>query len=489
MPWHEERIRQAASLRATQQLVDATVLGIESSCDDTGVAIARRTRTGAGQGAEVVAEFLSSQFAVHQSYGGVVPRLAARAHALNMPVAVESVRSASQGFAGVDAVAVAAGPGLAVCLRVGYEAAIALARELHRPLVKVNHLEAHLLAVRMNRATWVDFPFLVVLASGGHTLVALARGVGKYTVLGTTLDDSLGETFDKVARAVRVGRHCASPRPTTTTVAAGAHATLQDIVRDSHGTALSAPRDADETFHGHLGAALEHLAREGDPFAVDLPVPLRSGHAASAWASAVASASGSSSPAGRRDALENAWRASLSPLLADLTGSRRVSETGCAFSFAGLKSAVIRYCESRPAPGVLDRQIAANVAASFQRVACRHLQEQLLRAIAASARELQADSLTSIVLCGGVAANQTVRSAVQVVAQAAGVPLVVPPPSLCTDNGAMVAWAGVEKLAAGVLDDARWDGDFSPRWPLGQVQPLYVPRKAPGASIVVQHEA
>lgn len=464
-----------------------TVLGIETSCDDTGVAIVRSSsasESGYLEG-EVTSDFLASQFDLHATYGGVVPRLAARAHEANLPLGLRHAEASSGlagGLADVDAVAVTAGPGLAICLRHGFAAAVQLAERLQVPLVKVNHLEAHVMAATL-AAPDMKFPFLVLLASGGHTMLVLAKslGLGGFTVLSTTLDDSLGEAFDKVARVVRVGDHCAAdaglnaddPSRTNPTAgsaggagaavpvavagdktagsggavartltmaeaaAAGGECDLRGVVETSKGPPVGPKRDGGETVAGHLGAALERLAADGDADAVPLPVPLRGG------------------------------------------GGKHRGRA--AFSFAGLKSAVVRVCES-PGVDVREREVAAAIAASFQRSAVTHVSDQLRLALAAcdaGAVEGGAASLGALVVCGGVAANGAVRAAVASAAAEYGVSVFAPPPRLCTDNAVMVAWAAARKLHStdpAALSDACWEADFSPRWSPGEVQPVYVPK-------------
>lgn len=450
-----------------------TVLGIETSCDDTGIAIVRSFQAEDAQGGmvgSVCSEFLASQFDLHAAYGGVVPRLASRAHEVNVPIGIQHIREHSGlpiGLSDIDAVAVTAGPGLAVCLRHGYRAAVKLATELGKPLIKVNHLEGHILAARMNDPS-LKYPFLVLLVSGGHTMLVLAHGtgLGGYAVLSTTLDDSMGEAFDKVARMVRVGMHClasdglnaddaaldpkaSGARIQRTLTLAGASRPggghdLAAVVEQSHGVPVGKRRDASETVPGHLGAALETLARQGDASVAPLPVPLRGG--------------------------------------ASKHHNRR------AFSFAGLKSAVMRLCE-QPDVDVKDRSVASCIAASFQHSAFEHVKDQLEFGIA-DARTLIAErhgdaaALLAVVVCGGVAANTSLRAMLNERCSMHGLRLVVPPPRLCTDNGVMIAWAGAEKLASTISDaalaDANWDADFSPRWPVGERQPIYLPRVRPG---------
>lgn len=305
-----------------------------------------------------------------------------------------ALADAGVGLRDVSAVAVTVGPGLSLCLRVGAAAAAQLAADAGIPLVPVHHLEAHALVARLGGGG-PAFPFVAVLASGGHNATLLVRGPGDYVSLGGTLDDALGEAYDKVARMLGV-----PPRPSG-------------------------------------GAALEAFARGGDPAAFRFTPPL----------------------AGR---------------------------PGANVSYAGLKTAVRMAAEAAapgaPTPG--NEAVRRDIAASFQAVAVRHLAQ---RASLGAAWALEAEpGCSALVLSGGVAANAAVRAAFADAAASLNLPLVVPPPALCTDNGVMVAWAGAERLAAGVADLPRPEGspdpapagwvDVRPRWPLTlAVDPRAVP--------------
>jgi tRNA A37 threonylcarbamoyltransferase TsaD len=488
-------LTRAAKLCAAVSPVEfPTVLGLETSCDDTGIAIVQSAPAEVNGGAlagKVCSEFLASQFDMHAAYGGVVPRLASRAHEVNLPVGIDHVRLHSglpDGLNSIDAVAVTSGPGLAVCLRHGFRAAVELATELGKPLIKVNHLEGHILAARMHDPS-LRFPFLVLLVSGGHTMLVLAKGIGLhgYQVRSTTLDDSMGEAFDKVARMVRVGLHCdehdglnhdddarmsAQFGPGSSSAigdrvqrtltlaesqAAGSGHDMAAVVESSHGVPIGKRRDSSETVQGHLGAALEVLARQGDASVAPLPVPLRGG--------------------GRKH-----------------RGRR-------CFSFAGLKSAVVRLCE-QPGVDVTDKQVASCIAAAFERSAFEHVKDQLEFGIVDARRHIDeantampasdassgagGSRLEAVVVCGGVASNTALRAVLRQRCDAHALRLVVPPPRLCTDNGAMIAWAGAEKLhhaaLPGALADANWDADFSPRWGIGERQPVYLPKIRPKQS-------
>lgn len=332
-----------------------TVLGIESSCDETAVALVRGDRT-------IVAQRIASQNEAHERFGGVVPELAARAHADRLAPMVETVLAqAGIALSQVDAIAGTAGPGLIGGVMVGLVTAKALAYAANKPLIAVNHLEGHALSPRLADAS-LHFPYLLLLVSGGHCQLLGVEGVGRYRRLATTIDDAVGEAFDKSAKVLGLG------------------------------------------FPG--GPALERAAKQGNAKRFPLPRPLV----------------GSAEP---------------------------------HFSFAGLKSAVLR---ARAAIAEPSAQDIADLAASFQQAACDCLTDRTVRAIAAF------PEATALVVAGGVAANQAIRGALAGLASAHGLPFIAPPMWLCTDNGAMIAWAGIERLAIGDVDDLL--APARPRWPL-----------------------
>ena len=331
------------------------VLGIESSCDETAAALVDSER-------RVIAQRIASQDEAHRPYGGVVPEIAARAHAERVtPLVAATLADAGMTLADVDAIAATAGPGLIGGVMVGLVSAKALAMASGKPLIAVNHLEGHALSPRLADSA-LQFPYLLLLVSGGHCQLLLVEGVGRYKRLGTTIDDALGEAFDKTAKILGLG------------------------------------------FPG--GPAVERLAREGDARKVPLPRPLL----------------GSNEP---------------------------------HFSFAGLKSAVLRAKEamSGAAQGAYGE---ADIAASFQQAAIDCVIDRSRKALQATT------GATALVVAGGVAANQAVRGALEALAAEFSLPFVAPPLALCTDNAAMIAWAGVERL--GQSDPL----DFAarPRWPL-----------------------
>ena len=331
------------------------VLGIESSCDETAVGLVRGDGT-------IVAQAIASQEAEHAPYGGVVPEIAARAHAERLaPMLAKVMDEAGVALDEVDAIAATAGPGLIGGVMVGLVSAKALAMASGKPLLAVNHLEGHALSPRLADAG-LAFPYLLLLVSGGHCQILAVEGVGRYRRLATTIDDALGEAFDKTAKILGLG------------------------------------------YPG--GPAVERLALEGDPKAVPLPRPLK----------------GSAEP---------------------------------HFSFAGLKSAVLRAVES-------GAHSPADIAASFQQAAVECLIDRLERALDS------AGPFPALVVAGGVAANKTVRTALEALAARHAMLFTAPPLALCTDNAAMIAWAGCERLA---LEGEGFAGDpldfvARPRWPL-----------------------
>jgi N6-L-threonylcarbamoyladenine synthase len=365
----------------------AVVLGIESSCDETAVALVRGDRT-------IIAQRIASQEAEHAPYGGVVPEIAARAHAERVaPMVAAVMADAGLTLDQVDAIAATAGPGLIGGVMVGLVSAKALAMAADKPLLAVNHLEGHALSPRLADGG-LDFRYLLLLVSGGHCQILAVDGVGQYRRLATTIDDALGEAFDKTAKLLGLG------------------------------------------YPG--GPGVERLALAGNPKAVPLPRPMK----------------GSAEP---------------------------------HFSFAGLKSAVLRAVENqrtlaqpelveghapvgeRASTGSARAGTAytdADIAASFQQAAVECLIDRLDHALD------RAGPFPALVVAGGVAANQTVRGALEGFAAKHAMRFTAPPLALCTDNAAMIAWAGCERLAAeGWQRGADFTGDpldcvARPRWPL-----------------------
>jgi N6-L-threonylcarbamoyladenine synthase len=341
------------------------VLGIETTCDETAAAVVERTNNGAGK---ILSNVVLSQVNEHAAFGGVVPEIAARAHveALDRIIG-KAMADAGRSFREIDGVAAAAGPGLIGGVIVGLTAAKAIALVSGKPLVAVNHLEAHALTPRLTSG--IPFPYCLFLASGGHTQIVAVRGIGDYSLLGATVDDAIGEAFDKTAKLLGLG------------------------------------------FPG--GPQVEKEAARGNPSRFALPRPMH----------------GRSEP---------------------------------DFSLSGLKTA-LRLEAEKIAP--LTDQDVADLCASFQQAVVELVHDRLRAGMKLFRTRFGAP--TALVAAGGVAANEAVRKVLQRVAFEVGVKLVIPPGELCTDNGAMIAWAGAERLALGLTDPL----DVVPRarWPLEEI--------------------
>lgn len=336
------------------------VLGIETSCDETAAAIVTDAR-------EIRADVVLSQLDDHTPYGGVVPEIAARAHLEHLDGLIRrAMAEPGLGFADIDAVAATGGPGLIGGVIVGVMTAKAIAAARGLPFVAVNHLEGHALTARLTDN--VPFPYLLLLVSGGHCQLLVVEGVGRYRRLGTTIDDAVGEAFDKTAKLLGLG------------------------------------------YPG--GPLLEKAAALAtNPGRFDLPRPM-------------------------------------------------VGRPGCDFSFSGLKTAVRRHVEELGTP--LSGEDQADLAAAFQNTVAEVMADRCARAMR-QFKEIHPQG-GALVVAGGVAANRTLRARLQKLADREGMPFVAPPLRLCTDNAAMIAWAGIERLRLGQTDPL----DFAPRprWPL-----------------------
>lgn len=343
---------------------EQTILGIETSCDETAAALVRRHADGSG---EILANIVLSQIKDHAPYGGVVPEIAARAHASHLDrLIATALEQAGLTLDDIDGVAATAGPGLIGGLLVGLTTAKALALAKDKPLAAINHLEAHALTPRLLGP--LEFPYLLLLISGGHTQIQIVEGVGRYRRIGTTIDDALGEAFDKTAKLLGL------PYPG--------------------------------------GPQVEALARQGNPKRFDFPRPLK----------------------GRE---------------------------GCNFSFSGLKTAIRETAEElRP----LTQADIADICASFEAAVAETMRDRLSWALKFFKDEFPDVHHPVLVVAGGVAANKTLKTSFENVCQRLGFTLMVPPAHLCTDNAAMVAWAGAERLALGLADPL--DATARARWPL-----------------------
>jgi tRNA N6-adenosine threonylcarbamoyltransferase len=344
------------------------ILGIETSCDETAAAVVARHRDG---GARLLSSVIRAQWEHHRDFGGVVPEIAARAHAECLDEIIKmALEEAGIGLTEVDGIAAAAGPGLIGGLIVGLVSAKAIALARGKPLIAVNHLEAHALTVGLTDG--LPPPYLMLLVSGGHTQLLLVRDVGDYTRIATTIDDALGEAFDKTAKLLGL------PQPG--------------------------------------GPAVENSATTGNPRRFNLPRPMQ----------------GRSEP---------------------------------HFSFAGLKTAV-RHRAREIAP--LSDADVADLCAGFQAAVLDSVLDRCARGIDL-AEEALGGTLGHFVAAGGVAANQALRSGLTSLAERRGLAFHAPPLALCGDNAAMIAWAGAERLARGLVDPL--DAPVRPRWPLDGAAP------------------
>lgn len=347
-------------------------LGIESSCDETSAAIVDSDRN-------ILSHIIYSQIPEHQKYGGVVPELAARAHILAIDAVIkQTLNAAGKTIDDIDVIAATAGPGLIGGVLVGWMAATGIAQSTNKPLVAVNHLEGHALVPRLHAAaanggdgaTSVDFPYLLMLASGGHCQILLVRGVGQYELIGQTLDDSAGEAFDKVAKMLNLG------------------------------------------YPG--GPIVDKRACAGNPSAFAFPRPL-------------------------------------------------CDKPGCDFSFSGIKTAARTFLSKNPEPW--SDEFINDFCASFQASVVDCILNRLTHAMN-DARVIDANPKT-LVVAGGVAKNSAIRSAMENLARKHGMIFAAPPMNLCTDNGAMIAWAGLENWRIGNV--VKSPVAPRPRWPLTEL--------------------
>ncbi len=352
-----------------------TFLGIESSCDDTAAAVVRATVSGA----EILSSTVEGQTTLHADFGGVVPEIAARAHAERLDLCVEhALAAAGLGLADLDGIAVTAGPGLIGGVLSGVMCAKGLAAATGLPLVGVNHLAGHALTPRLTDA--VSFPYLMLLVSGGHCQFLRVDGPEEFTRLGGSIDDAPGEAFDKVAKILGL------PQPG--------------------------------------GPSVQAEAERGDAKRIPLPRPL-------------------------------------------------LDRPGYDLSFSGLKTAVLRARDGLMAGlGGLRRQDRADLCAGFQRAVADVLVEK-------SRRALSDHPVATFAVAGGVAANSEIRTRLMALCDSLGVAFLAPPLALCTDNAAMIAWAGIERFRAGGVDDLTLSA--RPRWPLDQRSPALLGSGKKGA--------
>lgn len=364
------------------------ILGIETSCDDTALAVVR------GDGL-VMSDIVISQNDIHQEYGGVYPKLAQEAHIENIDRAIDQVITKSGiEYTQLTAVAVTIGPGLSICLQVGMSRAIQLSHKLQIPIIKTHHLESHLMVSKLpNQNTLevssIQYPFITALISGGHTQFILAIELGNYVIIGETLDDSAGETFDKIARSLGI-----------------------------------------ENIPG--GPKLEEMATKGNPKKYNIPMPL-------------------------------------------INSKDILHRKGCSTSFSGIKTSVIRLIEKEKlcVPNLFETTAKYDIAASFQYVATKHLCQRLERTIQIC--QTIHSNINDIIIAGGVAANKYIRGVFAELSHKYQLNIHIPNPTLCRDNGIMVAINGIERYIKGLYEQPPIDIDMElknievrPKWLIGK---------------------
>ncbi|MFM7680938.1 MAG: tRNA (adenosine(37)-N6)-threonylcarbamoyltransferase complex transferase subunit TsaD [Candidatus Fonsibacter sp.] len=346
---------------------DLTFLGIETSCDETAAAVVRENSEG---NVKILSNVISSQVDEHLKFGGVVPENAARSHAEKIDIIIKkAIEDSKCEFTKLDGIAATAGPGLLVCLMVGLSAGKSIAGILKKPFLAINHLEGHALTPRIFDK--IEFPYLLLLVSGGHTQFLIVEGIGRYKRIGTTIDDALGETFDKTAKMIGL------------------------------------------EFPG--GPKIEKLAENGNENAYVLPRPI-------------------------------------------------LNHPGCNLSFAGLKTAILQL--SSKIKSEKDRE---NLAASFQRTINEILNVKCKSAMNEFSSAYKKNKKV-FVISGGVAANKSIRNNLNQLSKEMGFENFFPPTELCSDNAAMIAWAGIERFKNGIEDDL--EVLAKPRWPLDPEAPF-----------------
>ncbi len=344
-----------------------TFLGIETSCDETAASIVREKSDGTG---EILSNIVSSQVDEHKEFGGVVPEVAARAHVEKIDFVIKkAVKESGLNLKNLNGIAATAGPGLIVCLTVGLNAGKAIAGSLNKPFVAVNHLEGHALSPKIKKK--IKFPYLLLLISGGHTQYLEVLGVNNYKRLGTTIDDALGEAFDKTAKILGI------------------------------------------EFPG--GPKIEQWAKQGNENYFKLPKPI-------------------------------------------------LKKGGCNVSFAGLKTAVLRISKS-----IKNEKEKYHLAASFQKVVNEILHEKTKVAMS-KFKKNKKNNQNIFVIAGGVAANLSIRENLNILSEKENFLSIFPPINLCSDNAAMIAWAGIERYKINLINNLKFPSKA--RWPLDESAPF-----------------
>ena len=353
-----------------------TFLGIETSCDETAASVIQEKTDGTGK---ILSNIVSSQINEHKEFGGVVPELAARAHVEKIKFIVKkTIEESNLDIKDLNGISATAGPGLIVCLTVGLNIGKAIAGSLNKPFIAVNHLEGHALSPRINKK--IEFPYLLLLISGGHTQFLEVNGVNNYKRLGTTIDDALGEAFDKTARLLGI------------------------------------------EFPG--GPIIEKWAKKGDENYFTLPKPI-------------------------------------------------LNKGGCNLSFAGLKTAVLRISTK-----LRNKKEKYHLAASFQKTINKILNEKTKTAMEEFLIKNKKNKKKTFVIAGGVASNFSIRKNLIELASKKDFISVFPPPNLCSDNAAMIAWAGIERYKINLIDNLEFPAKA--RWPLDNFAPFL---KGPGLKL------
>ena len=353
-----------------------TFLGIETSCDETAAAVIRENDKGT---ADILSNIVSSQISEHKKFGGVVPELAARAHIENIEYIIKAALEESKiSLDEVDGIAATAGPGLIVCLTVGLNIGKSIAAFANKPFVAVNHLEGHALSPGLENK--IQFPYLLLLISGGHSQFLIVKDVNEYLQLGTTIDDALGEAFDKTAKMLDLG------------------------------------------YPG--GPSVEKASKLGDKNFFKLPEPI-------------------------------------------------INKAGCNLSFAGLKTAVLR--ESKKING--NDKLKFSLAASFQNTINKILYKKTKIAIQMFKEKIDTPNI-NLVVAGGVAANISIRDNLEKLSKEIEFKTVYPDLKFCGDNGAMIAWAGIQRFKKNLLN--KIDVTAKSRWPLDKSAPYM---KGPGLKL------
>jgi len=352
-----------------------TFLGIETSCDETAASVVREKADGTG---DILSNVVSSQIEEHKEFGGIVPEIAARAHVEKIGFIIKkALKESNLNFSKINGIAATAGPGLIVCLTVGLNAGKAIAGSLKKPFVAVNHLEGHALSPKINKK--IKFPYLLLLISGGHTQFLEVKGVNDYKRLGTTIDDALGEAFDKTAKLLGI------------------------------------------EFPG--GPKIEQWAKKGDENYFKLPKPI-------------------------------------------------LKKGGCNLSFAGLKTAILRTSKE-----LKNQKEKYHLAASFQKTINEILYEKTKVAMEVFLKDKKNIEKT-FVIAGGVAANLKIRENLMKLSNEKKFSSIFPPVNLCSDNAAMIAWAGIERYKMNLIDNLVFPSKA--RWPLDSSAPFL---KGPGLKI------